>query len=171
MLRQIGMTVLGIVLTTALAAQEPVPRNTAQPVLTVEEVIIEPSIPAADTLCKLRVKLYNGGEGPSTALGFRVAVGGTDLPVYQKQLFMDTIPPGASTEVQLFNFWTTESRRPTLPDGKLNVLVELREAHWVETTTEDDGTEVQTMGDIVPGLPSSKQLLVALNTSETKGSD
>ena len=130
--------------------------------LAIEAVAIEPAAPAADTLCQLRVRIKSTAERTISALDFAVAIGGTPLKVYEQQLFLETLPPGEVTEVRLYNFWTTETGRPAPADGKLKLEVTLEEAQWVEITTEDDGTEVWTLGDQVPGLPVAKELVVPL---------
>lgn len=160
-----------IFLALAVGAQEGEPPAATEEkakaaTLVVEEFVIDPAAPAVDTLCKLRVKVRNSGTATATSLGFRVAVGGKNLKVYERQLFMDALPPGKSTEVQLFNFWTTESLRPAPKDGKLKVVVELREAQEVEITTDDEGTEVWNLGDAIPGLPSSVEKVFDLGASK-----
>lgn len=145
----------------SLAAQEDVEKKDAPP-LAIEAVRIAPSAPGADTLCQLYVTLKSSAERPVSALDFGVAVGGTPLKVYEKQLFLENLAPGATAEVRLYNFWTSETGRPAPADGKLRVAVTLRAAQWVEITTEEDGTEVWTLGEPVPGLPVAKELVVTL---------
>lgn len=147
----------------ALAAQEPPPeKEESGPLLTLEEVKIEPSAPGVDTLCQLRVKLKSSAGKTATAFDFGVSIGGSPLEVYERQLFLDAVEGGESREIRLYNFWTTETGRPAPADGKLRLAVTLREAQWVEITTEDDGTEVWTLGEKIPGLPVSKELVVEL---------
>ncbi len=154
-----------------LGAQEAAEKKEAPPgvpataALAIESIAIEPASPAADTLCQLRVKLASSAEGTISALDFGVAIGGVALQVYDKQLFLETVAPGKTTEVRLYNFWTTETGRPAPASGKLELEVTLRAAQWVEITTEEDGTEVWTLGEAVPGLPVVKKLIVALQTS------
>lgn len=148
-----------------LAAQDPATREEAAepaPPLTIEAVRIEPAAPGADTLCRLFVTLASSAERPVSALDFGVAIGDTALAVYEKQLFLEHLAPGAKAEIRLYNFWTSETGRPAPADGKLRVTVTLRGAQWVEITTEDDGTEVWTLGEAVPGLPIAKELVVPL---------
>ncbi|HEX9734713.1 MAG TPA: hypothetical protein VGG06_22300 [Thermoanaerobaculia bacterium] len=158
------LVVLGLAGT--LAAREKAQETAAKeapPPLAIEAVRIEPSAPAADTLCQLRVVVRNAAERPVSALDFGVALGGTQLKVYDQQLFLENLAPGATTEIRLYNFWTTETGRPAPADGKLRVTVTLRAAQWVAITTEDDGTEVWTLGEPVPGLPVEKELVVPLS--------
>lgn len=171
-------TVLTAALTTPLAAQEaetgteepPAAEDAAKapPVLTLEAIEIEPSDPGVDTLCQLRVTVENIAERPVTALAFDVEIGGTKLPVYDRQLFLETLPPGKTTEIRLYNFWTTETGRPAPKDGKLVLRVVLREAQWVELSTEEDGTEVWDLGEQVPGLPVEVKLEVGLGGAGKK---
>jgi hypothetical protein len=88
------------------AAQEATAPSSASapaPRLRVEEVVVTPADPAADTLCKLTVKLHNAGEQTASLLAFEVAVGGQRLPVYDTELFALPVEPGATTEVPLSN--------------------------------------------------------------------
>ena len=146
-----------------LAAQEASEKKeAAASPLMIESIRIDPAKPAADTLCQLRVKLTSTAENTISALDFGVAIGGESLPVYDKQLFLDTVAPGKTTEIRLYNFWTTETSRPAPASGKLSLEVTLRAAQWVEITTEEDGTEVWTLGEAVPGLPVKSQLVIPL---------
>lgn len=152
----------GICLLAAAAAgaQPPAPAPPPSP-LALEEVAIEPAAPAADTLCKLRVKVKNGGDRVASRLAFEVTLNGKALPVYANQLYLQNLPPGQVSEVRLYNFWTTETGRPAPADGKLTVEVALKEATWVEVRTEE-GVEVSRPLGPVPGLPVTKGLSVQL---------
>jgi hypothetical protein len=141
------------------AAEAPAPASQ----LTLEALEVEPAQPGPDTLCRLRVRVRNAGERDASALGFDVRIDGVDLPVYRNQLFMQQIPAGATETVALYNFWTTESSRPTLPaDGKLRVEVALREAQWF-SIADEEGVEVWRPLEPVAGLPvrSERSLDVA----------
>ena len=160
-----ALALLGIAAGLILPATSAVAQEEAaepQPTLSIETIAIEPAAPAVDTLCRLRVTVKNAATATVSALAFRVAINGTDLEVYKNQIFMDRLDAGAATEVVLYNFWTTESRRPPPADGKLRLTVELLEAQLLAITTEDDGTEVWTLGEAVAGLPVSKELGVKL---------
>ncbi len=156
------LPVLVLPVLPAHAQDETVETAEPKPTLAITAIAVEPEGPAVDTLCRVRVTVRNTGPATVSALYFRVAVNGADLEVYENQVFMDRLDAGAETEVVLYNFWTTESRRPAPADGKLQLVVELREAQLVEITTEDDGTEVWTLGDAVAGLPVSKELGIKL---------
>ncbi len=158
------LSILAAVLALALVpyarAQEP--QGEAPPPLSIEEIVVEPSQPAADTLCKLRVKLGNTGPEIASQLAFKVALNGQDLGVYGNQLFMFPVVPGEPNEVKLYNFWTTETSRAMPADGKLKVEVTLTEARWMKIADDAEGVEVWTpLGD-VPGLPVSKAITLEM---------
>jgi hypothetical protein len=160
---------LALALAATLAAQEPAPTPGK---LTLTSVDVQPAQPGADTLCKLTVKVRNDGDREASQLGFAVKLNGQDLTVYGNQLFMYPVPAGGELEIPLYNFWTTETSRPTMPtDGKYRVEVSLLEAQWMDihTVTEsveragktvEEEVEVWTPLGPVEGLPvSSEQIL------------
>lgn len=120
--------------------------------LAVAAVRVTPSPAAPDTLVRLSVDLENRGERPASLLGFAVALDGEPLPVYANQLYLHALPPGETTTLALYNFWTSETGRPAPADGELTVEVSLVEARWM-TVGDEDGVETWTPGDAVPGLP------------------
>ena len=148
----------GIAGTVAAQEEEAVPESR----LAITGVTVEPARPAADTLCKLRVKIKNNGEETVSQLGFDVLLNGQSLPVYGNQLFMYPVEAGSEGEIQLYNFWTTESSRPTMPaGGKYEVEVVLREAQWMSITMEEeDGEEIETWRPLgaAEGLPISAKV-------------
>jgi len=131
------------------------------PAVAVTAVAVDPSEPGADTLCRLTVTLDNRGERTASLFGFRVAVGGVELPVYERELFAFPVPAGKSAELPLFNFWSTETGRPAPAGGELEVEVTLLEAQWVEIETEEEA-EVWTPVGPVPGLPSTESLTLEM---------
>jgi hypothetical protein len=138
-----------------------------RPLLTLEAVMVEPTSPAADTLCRLRVKLRNSGEQIASQLGFAVSLNGQDLGVYGNQLFMYPVAPGATEEIRLYNFWTTETSRSMPADGKLRVEVTLKEAIWtrVEMETDEEGEiEVWTPIGPVESLPVKAEVTLQMKT-------
>ena len=113
------------------------------------------------------MKIRNAGDKIASRLGFAVSLNGQDLGVYGNQIFMYPVPPGASEEIALYNFWTTESSRGMPADGKLEVRVTLREATWttVATETDDEGEiEVWTPIGPVENLPSSHSITLKMKT-------
>ena len=130
----------------------------AAALLEIEQISVEPENPAADTLCRLRVKISNAGERIASRLGFAVTLNGQDLGVYGNQIFMFPVAPGTTEEVSLYNFWTTETSRAMPVDGKLRVEVVLKEAVWTQVATEtDDEGEIEVWTPIGPveNLPVS----------------
>ncbi len=119
---------------------------------------VTPAEPGTETLCRLVATIDNRGSRAVYSFGFDVELNGRALPVYEQQLFLQVIEAGASAEVALYNFWTSEQGRPAPADGKLEVVVRLREARWVEVTeVEEDGETVEVwtpVGDVA-GLPQA----------------
>ena len=133
--------------------------------LTLESLRVTPETPGPGTLVQLRADVTNRGEKIASQLAFRVEINGEPLPVYENQIFMQAIPPGETTEVRLYNFWTTETFRPQPKDGKLNLEVSLEEAHWYRIQdVEEEGETIEewTPLEPVPGLPSSRSLVLDL---------
>jgi hypothetical protein len=144
----------------SLAAEEKSP-----PPLTLQAIQVEPPSPAPDTLCHLTVTVKNAGDQPASALELAVKVGGRELPAYRGRVFLMPVEPGATRQVRLFNFWSTETDRPAPADAKLTVEVTLAKASWMQRETKD-GATVWTPAGPVPGLPSSK--VVTLTMAKAK---
>jgi hypothetical protein len=135
---------------------------TAGPTLSIASISVAPESPAADSLCRLTVSLVNNGDKVASQLGFRVEINGVELPVYSNQLFMYPLLPGATSEIPLFNFWSTETSRPFPTDGRMTVAVTLTEAQW--TAIESiDGVETWTPLGAVSGLPASSSVTLAMS--------
>jgi len=147
----LGLAVLAAA-APVLAQQSAAPAK-VDPPITIEAVLISPQAPGPDTLCKLAVRLKNRSARTVTAFGFEVKVNGHDLTIYGNQRYLEPIPPGETRELQLYNFWSTETDRPALKDGKVEVEVALAEARFVEKTMEGN-VPVWTLQDLVQGLPS-----------------
>lgn len=152
-----------------LSAQEEAPPPEAEapePLLSLEEVTVEGPPTGAplgpESLARLTVSIANRGEEIASSLVFTVTVAGHELPVYRNQVFLKAIPPGGTTELALYNFWTGETGRPAPADGKLPVEVTLTEARWTEVAEDDDGVEVWTPLGPVEGLPVSASTVVTL---------
>jgi hypothetical protein len=160
------LTAAGLLLAGPAAAQDEAAPTTAPP-LRIEEISVEPQTPAADTLCRLQVKISNGGERIASRLGFAVSLNGQDLGVYGNQIFLYPVAPGTTEEIALYNFWTTETSRAMPADGKLRVEVTLREAVWTEVATEtDEEGEIEVWTPIGPveGLPVKAAITVQMKT-------
>lgn len=150
-----------LVSVAGLAAQEAKP---SAPPLALEAVQVDPASPGPDTLCRLSVRLRNAGTRTASAFAFRVRVDGKNLPIYEKELFLRPVPPstaGASTDIRLHNFWSSETGRPFPTGGRMNVEVTLLEARWMDVKTQD-GAEVWTPVGPVEGLPVSKTVTLTL---------
>jgi hypothetical protein len=135
--------------------------ETAKPALSIESVKVEPASPRPDTLCRLTVTLKNAGEQPASALEMLVRVNGKELPAYRKRLYLTAVEPGATREVRLLNFWSTEAGRPAPADGKLNIEVTLSRASWMRKAARD-GAEVWTPVGDIPGLPITRNVTLTL---------
>lgn len=131
------------------------------PALTLEAVKVDPASPGPDTLCRLSVTLRSSGAKTASALGFRVKVDGRELPVYRNELFFRPVAAGATAEVRLHNFWSSETGRPFPTGGRMTVEVTLAEAQWMDVKTEN-GAEVWTPAGPVEGLPVSKSVTLTL---------
>ncbi len=141
-------------------AQDGTPAE-SQPTLKIAEVRVEPANPAADTLCRLTVALENTDERIASQLGFTITINGQELPVYRNHLFMFRADPGGTSELPLYNFWSTETSRPMPESGKLEIEVSLREARWMTIETID-GTETWTPIGDVEGLPVARSVTLEM---------
>ena len=137
------------------------PAQEAKPVLTLESVKVDPASPGPDTLCHLSVTLRNAGSRRASALEFTVKVNGKELPAYKDRTYLQPVEPGATREVRLFNFWSTEPSRPTPANGKLQVEVTLARASWMDKETKD-GAEIWTPAGPAEGLPVAKSVTVTM---------
>jgi hypothetical protein len=158
-----ALATLLALLATAATGQDAAPaardERAAAPQVTVDRVVVTPPTPGPDTLCELRVTLRNQGKQPASELLFAVEVNDAELPVYRRHLFMQRLDPGASTEVRLFNFWSSETARPAPADGRYRVEVALLEARWYDITQQGED-EVWTPTGTVAGLPSRADVTV-----------
>jgi hypothetical protein len=154
--------------TLAVVAQEEAPpeAEAPAPLVTLAGVKVEGptpgEAPGPESLVRLTVEIANRGEEIASALVFTVTVAGQPLPVYEKQVFLKAIPPGGTTELRLYNFWTGETGRPAPAGGKLPVEVTLTEARWMDVSTDDEGVEVWKPLGEVEGLPASASTVVTL---------
>ena len=124
-------------------------------------VSVDPTEPKAETLCTLRVELENKGGQIASQLEFRVEINAANLPVYDNQVFMVPVPTGETTEIKLYNFWSTETSRPWPEDGRLSIEVTLVAAQWMNISTKD-GVEIWEPLGPVDGLPVSQKASISL---------
>jgi hypothetical protein len=155
--KRIPCLLLAVLLGTAAAARAEAPK----PTLTLEAVKVEPASPRPDALCHLTVTVRNAGSQVASSLEFVVKVNGQELPAYKKRLYLTPVEPGATREIRLFNFWSTETGRPAPANGKLGVEVALAHASWVRKASRD-GAEVWTPAGEVPGLPASRNVTLTM---------
>ncbi len=142
-------------------AQDDAPKEAAKAPISIDAVKVSPDAPGTETLCRLKITLHNLGDRPMSAFGFDVTVAGHPLPVYDNQLFLKSLGAGETLDLDLYNFWTSETGRPAPADGKMTVEVSLREARWLKTG-EEKGVEVWTLEEPVAGLPVSAKTVVTL---------
>lgn len=150
-----------VLLVALLTGGTPAGAEAPKPALSIEAVKVEPASPRPDTLCHLTVTLKNAGTQPASALELMVKVNGQELAAYRKRLYLAPVEPGATRELRLFNFWSTEAGRPAPTDGRLKVEVTLARASWIRKTTRD-GAEVWTPLGEAPGLPITKSITLTL---------
>jgi CARDB len=153
--RSVLVLLAAAALAASLSAQE------KRPALSLESVRAEPASPAPDTLCRLSVTVKNSGGRPASALELAVKLNGHELPAYKNRLYLKAVEPGATREIRLFNFWSTETGRPAPADGKLTLEVTLARAVWMQRETKD-GAEVWTAAGPVEGLPVIKAVTLQM---------
>jgi len=134
----------------------------AKPLLEITRVSVSPQDPTAQTLCRLSVEIENKHQQIASQLEFRVEINGLALPVYSNQVFMYPIGPEATTEVKLYNFWSTETSRPFPDSGRLDIDVSLVAAQWMKISDEE-GVEVWEPLGAVEGLPVGSSTTVKLS--------
>lgn len=158
MKRILACIVVAIAIPGLIGAQD---EAASTPKITIEAVTIEPAAPAADTLCKLQVTLKNHGTETASQLDLKVKINDQMLPVYRNQLFMFPLAAGATADLKLYNFWSTETSRPFPQDGKLTVEVSLVGAQWTKISMEEDTEVWQPLG-AVEGLPHAKSVTLEM---------
>ncbi len=153
-----SLLALALLATSPTAAQPPVVPAPVQ----LGEILLEPSQPGTDTLCKLRVSVKNGSARMVSSLRFEVRLNGQPLTVYRNQAFLEKLAPGAEQTVQLYNFWTTETGRPAPADGRLTVEIRLVSARHLSHSKDAQGNDVWQLEEAVAGLPVTATKVVAL---------
>jgi len=152
---------LSVLVPLAAALAAPLLAQEKKPALTLESIQVEPAAPGPDTLCHMRVTLRNAGDRPASTLEFVVKLNGRELPAYKDRLYLEAVEPGATREIRLFNFWSTEKGRPAPADGKLTLEVALVRAAWMQKQTKD-GAEVWSAAGAVEGLPITKSITLKM---------
>lgn len=123
--------------------------------LTLDAVVVKPANPGPEVLCKLRVRIRNHGSEVASRLAFAVRVDGRALPVYDTEVFIEDIAPDTAVELEMHNFWSSDSVRPFPANAKLTVEVTLLEAWWVRVEEKDGVVEQTPLGEVA-GLPVSR---------------
>ncbi len=144
-----GMLALGL---TGLPQAPPThaPSSTNNSLLTFVAVDVQPVHPGPDTLCHLRVRIRNAGTALASDLTFQVTVNGKPLGNFLNHVWRLPLEAGKETEVQLFNFWSSEYSRPYPSDGRLVIEVRLTGARWAPPGT----TNTATLAALVQPLPA-----------------
>ncbi len=151
----LALSCLLLGLSLPLAAQ-PAESPAPELLVTLTGVHVTPEALRPDLLCRLAVDIRNDGDQIISQLEFGVRLADSEIPVYRNQVFMEALPPGETTRVKLYNFWSTETSRSG-PKGKTYpVEVTLRGAKWyrIEDVEEEGETiEEWTPLDEVQPLP------------------
>lgn len=119
----------------------------------VDAIIVEPASPGPSTLCKLKVRVTNGGTQTVSYLKFNVTIDGQAVPTYLKQLYGINIAPGTAEEVGLYNFYSPSVVKP------FDVQVTLVEAQRVQVQKAGTSTTTTPSGPVA-GLPTRASLTV-----------
>lgn len=164
---RIGIFCLGVGLCVAAHAEPAREKPSTSPLLDIEAIAVTPADPTAATLCDLRVKIHNRGKQAASRFTFNVTVNDVPLEAYKNLIYFQTIPPQATAELKLYNFWATESTRPAPADGKLRVKVEIKAAQWVEVSRDANRTEASTPRGLVEGLPVERSLSLQIKPRAT----
>jgi hypothetical protein len=144
----------------------------AEPQVIIEDIAItvSPEKPigpegiSLGTLCNLKVKLRNRGTQKAYSFGFGVKINGREVATYDNMLYIQTVDSGASGEIVLSNFYSTEPGGPRPADGKVTIEVTLKKAQWVEIKKEGNAQVWTPLGE-VKGLPISKSVSKPLQGS------
>ena len=125
----VGLFVAAVLALQAVAVAQ-TPNASQGSSLRLVAIDVQPAQAAPDTLCRLKVRIRNDGSESASDLMFQVTVNGQRLAVYLNHVFTPDLTPGKETEVQLYNFWSSETGRPFPKDGQLLVAVQLTSARW-----------------------------------------
>ena len=106
---------------------------------------MQPTNPGPDTLCKLHVRIRNLAKEPASDLSFRVTVNGQRLASYVNYVYRTTLEPGKDTDLNLFNFWSSEAGRPYPSDGRLVVEVRVIGARWLDSQSKNPRGTVEPL--------------------------
>jgi len=124
--------------------------------VSVDAVVVEPASPGPSTLCRLKVRLKNGGVGAISNFRFGVKIGGQDVAVYKNQSYAANIDAGKTDELALYSFYA-----PAAPNA-FDVQVTLLEAEWVQVKKEASATTTTPTGPVA-GLPVSASTSIKMS--------
>jgi hypothetical protein len=123
--------------------------------LRIVTIDVQPTNPGPETLCRLRVTLRNSGSGTVADVKFEVKVNGHRLVTYLNHAWYVALASGKDLDLQLFNFWSSESGRVFPKDGRLTVEVRIAEAHW-------EAARPGSVGDAILPLPPATTKVLGL---------
>jgi len=124
--------------------------------VSVDAIMVEPGSPAPSTLCRLKVRLKNGGKQTVSYLRFNAKIDGQEVPLYKSQSYVVNIDPGTAEEVVFYNFYSPPAAKP------FEVQVTLVEAQWVQVKKEGKSSTTTPSGPVA-GLPTSASLSVKMS--------
>lgn len=154
-----GRIWLIVALSAIAASASPPPEQTRS--LTLDAVRVTAPTPTPRALCGLIVAISNHGDRPASRLRFTVKINGRPVNAYDRALFLRPLPPHATTDLRLYNFWTTETFRPE-PIDALEIEVTLLSAEWIALGPAPDGVPMSAPIGRVGELPSTKRIVTHL---------
>ena len=127
--------------------------------IAVDAIVVEPASPGPAALCRLKVRLKNGGAQAASLFVFSVTINGEDVSTYRARTFAINVDPGTTGEIDLYSFWT-----PSAPKA-FDVRVTLTEAQWVQVKKEGTTTTTAPAGPVA-GLPTGATLTVKMSAGK-----
>lgn len=104
----------------------------------------------------MAIAVTNHGAQPASRFRLGVKVNGRAVDAYTLTRYLQTIEPGQTRELRLFNV-----RAERGETGSLRVEVTILSAEYVVAAVESDGVRTWRSEKPVPGLPASAQRTVA----------
>jgi CARDB len=138
-------------------SRRPAAKAAASKALTLDTVRLTPSSPAEGALCQLAIAITNHGAQAVSRFRLEVKINGRAVDAYALTRYLQTIEPGQTRELRLFNV-----RAERGGNGSLRVDVAILGADYVMAATDSDGVRTWRSEKPVPGLPASAQKSVAL---------
>jgi hypothetical protein len=138
------------------ASRRPAAKAVATKALTLDRVRLTPSSPAEGALCQLAIAMTNHGAQAVSRFRLQVKINGRTVDAYALTRYLQTIEPGQTRELRLFNL-----RAERGETGSLRVDVAILGADYVMAAADPDGVRTWRSEKPVPGLPASAQTSVA----------